>query len=98
MQTCKVGDLDFSSEYCLTAYKTDYIHALVGWFETYFSHGNNKVCLSTSMEMQGTHWKQSVFYVDDEIAIKKGEKLTGSILVKKDTKNPRELNIKVSYK
>jgi len=49
------------------------------------------------MEMKSTHWKQAVFYLDDEIAIKKGEQLKGSILVKKDTKNPRELNIKISY-
>ncbi len=49
------------------------------------------------MELKGTHWKQAVFYLDDEVPIKKGEKLNGSILVKKDTKNPRELNIKISY-
>lgn len=81
----------------MTAFKTDYVHALVGWFETYFSHGKNKIVLSTSMEMQNTHWKQSVFYIDDELPIKKGEKLTGSILLKKDKVNPRELNIKISY-
>jgi len=74
-----VQDLDFSSEYSLVAYKTDYIHALAGWFETHFSFGKQKINLSTSMELKGTHWKQSVFYLDDEIAIKKGEKITGSI-------------------
>jgi len=74
-----VQDLDFSSEYSLVAYKTDYIHALAGWFETHFSFGKQKINLSTSMELKGTHWKQSVFYLDDEIPIKKGEKLTGSI-------------------
>jgi len=80
LQTCTVKDLDFSSEYTLTAFKTDYVHAYVSWFETYFSHGKIPVKLSTSMELKGTHWKQAVFYVDDEIPIKKGEKIKGSIL------------------
>jgi len=92
-----VADLDFTSEYSLVAFKTDYLHAIVGWFETSFNHGSQKVVLSTSADRPNTHWKQAVFYIDDEVAIKKGEKLNGSILVKKDTKNPRELNIKISY-
>lgn len=45
---CTVADLDFSSEYTLTAFKTDYIHAYVGWFETYFSYGYQTIKLSTS--------------------------------------------------
>ena len=53
--------------------------------------------LTTSMECKSTHWKQATFYIDDEIPVKKGEKLYGSILVKKDPKYPRELNIKISY-
>ena len=38
-----------------------------------------------------------MFYLDDDVPINQGETLTGSLLVKKDTKNPRELNIKMSY-
>lgn len=49
------------------------------------------------MELKGTHWKQSVFYLDDEIPIQKGETVKGSIVCKKNTKNPRELDIKISY-
>ena len=98
LQTCSVKDLDFSNKFSLVANRTDYIHAFVGWFEVYFSHGSQTIKLSTSMELKNTHWKQSVFYIDDEIPIRKGEMIEGSILAKKDKLNPRELNIKLSYR
>lgn len=47
--------------------------------------------------MQPTHWKQTTLYLDEEIPLKKGEILEGSILVKKNQNNPRELDIKTSY-
>lgn len=47
--------------------------------------------------MQPTHWKQTTLYLDEEVPLKKGEILEGSILVKKNQNNPRELDIKTSY-
>lgn len=47
--------------------------------------------------MQPTHWKQTTLYLNDEVPLKKGECLEGSLLVKKNQENPRELDIKASY-
>ena len=44
-----------------------------------------------------THWKQTVFYIEDDIFVRKGEKLWGNIAVIKDKKNFRFINIKISY-
>jgi type I protein arginine methyltransferase len=45
-----------------------------------------------------THWKQTVLYLNDVIKVSKGDTLRGSIAVKKSTVNPRELDIKLSYR
>lgn len=44
-----------------------------------------------------THWKQTLFYFNDVLTVKKGDVLKGCIAVKKAKVNPRELDIKLSY-
>jgi protein arginine N-methyltransferase 1 len=44
-----------------------------------------------------THWKQTVFYLNDVLKVNKDDTVTGSIAVKKCPTNPRELDIKLSY-
>ncbi len=46
---------------------------------------------------KSTHWKQVIFYLNDVLDVRKDDKLYGSIAVKKGRKNPRELEIKLSY-
>ena len=48
-------------------------------------------------QAQETHWKQTVFYLKDVLSMQEGEEVTGSIAVKKNKENPRELDIKISY-
>lgn len=38
-----------------------------------------------------------MLYIRDDLPLKKGESVTGSVLVKKSSKNPRELCLKLSY-
>jgi hypothetical protein len=47
--------------------------------------------------MDPTHWKQTIFYFENDIPMKAGESITGTFLMKKNQKNHRELDIKVSY-
>lgn len=44
-----------------------------------------------------THWKQTVFYLENFIPVKKGDELNGTVAVKKCKDNARELDIKISY-
>ena len=66
------------------------------WFDTPFSNLKHPVTLTTSPFMQTTHWKQSILYLDKPIKVKQGDKIYGSIAVRQDRKNFRELNIKLS--
>ena len=94
----KKEELDFSSHYELTFNRNnDYFSGIVGWFETGFTKLNKKFNLSTSPYLKRTHWQQTVFYVKKDFAVNKGDKVTGSIAVRKSLTNFRQLDIKISY-
>jgi len=97
IKKCKISDLDFASEYRLNVKRDDKVHALVAWFEVYFTKCMPTVKLSTSPYLRETHWKQTVLYLNDVLPVKKGDQIWGSIAVKKAEKNVRELDIKLSY-
>ncbi|ESQ50338.1 hypothetical protein EUTSA_v10002025mg [Eutrema salsugineum] len=46
---------------------------------------------------QATHWKQTVLYLDDVLTICEGETITGSMTIAPNKKNPRDVDIKLSY-
>jgi protein arginine N-methyltransferase 1 len=94
----KKEELDFSSHYELTFNRNnDFFSGIVGWFETGFTKLNKKFNLSTSPYLKSTHWQQTVFYVKKDFAVNKGDKVTGSIAVRKSLTNFRQLDIKISY-
>lgn len=46
---------------------------------------------STSPCSRVTHWKQTVFYLEDTLTVCEGEEITGLIACKPNEKNPRDL-------
>ena len=105
--TCKIFDidlynikkeeLDFMSGYEIEFNYDDCFNGLVSWFNVSFNKVQNKVILPTGPYDKQTHWKQVVFYIEDDVNVKKGEKLKGNIAVIKDKKNFRFINVKISY-
>jgi hypothetical protein len=75
----------------------DKVHALVGYWDAEFSQLGKPVTLSTSPYMKNTHWKHTVFYLEHDLDVKKGDIITGSIANRKSRTNFRELDIKISY-
>lgn len=97
LMTMNKDDVEFSSHYSLTMDDNDKVHALVSWFDCAFSSVTRPVILTTSPMKQYTHWKQSVFYLEKPLNVRKGDVLYGSIANRRDRTNFRELNIKISY-
>jgi len=97
LYTCKKEDLDFSSAYELTFFRRDTLNGLAAWFDCDFGKLPNKVQFSTGPFSKNTHWKQVIFYTDKDIYVEKGEVLKGSIAVRKNKTNFRELDIKISF-
>jgi len=98
LKTCSVEDLEFAREFEVTFQRNDTCHALVAWFDCGFTACHRPVVLSTSPYGTQTHWKQTTFYTQDEIVGCKGESITGTIAVRKNASNPRDLDVKLNYK
>jgi len=71
LNTLKKEDLAFAVPFKLTARHDDYIHAVVTFFTVDFSKCHKKIGFSTAPESPYTHWKQTVFYLNDYATIRK---------------------------
>ncbi|PIO30573.1 hypothetical protein AB205_0129480, partial [Aquarana catesbeiana] len=93
--TVKVDDLSFTSPFCLQVKRNDYIHALVAYFNIEFTRCHKRTGFSTSPESPYTHWKQTVFYMEDYLTVKTGEEIFGTISMKPNAKNNRDLDFTI---
>jgi protein arginine N-methyltransferase 1 len=98
LNTMTLLDLDFISTYRLQFHHNSQLDGLVAWFEVNFSACHKPLILSTSPKYSSTHWKQVIFYMEQGVQVNVGDILHGSIAVRKNLKNARELDIKLSYK
>ncbi|XP_035808403.1 protein arginine N-methyltransferase 8-B isoform X1 [Amphiprion ocellaris] len=90
--TVKPEDLSFTSAFCLQIQRNDYIHALVTYFNIEFTKCHKKTGFSTAPDAPYTHWKQTVFYLEDYLTVRRGEEIVGSIAMKPNEKNIRDLD------
>lgn len=100
LYTVKKEDLSFTTPYHLLIRRNDYIQALVTFFNIEFTKCHKRTGFSTAPEAPYTHWKQTVFYLDDYLTVKKGEELVGIFSMKPNAKNTRDLDfmIEIEFK
>ena len=97
IETVTKEELDFLGEFKINARRSDYVHAFVAYFDCTFSKCHKPITFSTSPHSEYTHWKQTVFYLQNPIAIGPGEMITGKISCKRNANNPRDLDITIEY-
>ncbi|RMC07554.1 hypothetical protein DUI87_17028 [Hirundo rustica rustica] len=85
--TVKTEELEFTSAFCLQIQRNDYIHALVTYFNIEFTKCHKKMGFSTAPDAPYTHWKQTVFYLEDYLTVRRGEEIYGTISMKPNAKN-----------
>eukprot|EP01138_Halocafeteria_seosinensis_P005747 gb/GECG01005875.1/.p1 GENE.gb/GECG01005875.1/~~gb/GECG01005875.1/.p1 ORF type:complete len:350 (+),score=54.94 gb/GECG01005875.1/:1-1050(+) len=105
---CKILDLDintvtkedvkFSSPFRLEFNRDDFCHALVAHFDIVFSQCHKPIQFSTDIFSPYTHWKQTVFYLEDVLTVNSGEVLEGKLTCRPNDNNPRDLDITIDYK
>jgi protein arginine N-methyltransferase 1 len=98
LYTVTKEELDFSSPFTIKVERTDACHAILAHFDVEFSKCIKKTGFSTSARHTRTHWKQVVFYLEEPLACKKDEIIVGSISVKRNGTNPRDLDISMDSK
>lgn len=99
LYTVTKEDLAFSSTFSLMTRRNDYVQALVTYFTVEFTKCHKKMGFSTSPDSPYTHWKQTVFYLDQHITAKKNEQILGEFSMQPNEKNNRDLDfvIKVAF-
>lgn len=95
LYTVKKSDLDFKASFELICKRNDYMQALVTFFTVEFTKCHKKLGFSTSPDSQYTHWKQTVFYLDEYLTVKHSERIRGIFEIKPNAKNNRDLDIKL---
>jgi len=98
INSVKEEDLSFTVPFRLVATRDDFCHAFVVSFDIDFMKCLKRVSFSTAPGTPYTHWKQTVFYLNEVLSIKKGEEIKGEFMCKPNEKNPRDLDISISYK
>ncbi|KAI0889921.1 protein arginine N-methyltransferase 1 [Annulohypoxylon maeteangense] len=94
---CTTADLAFSIPFKLSARRDDFVHALVAWFDIDFTACHKPIRFSTGPHTKYTHWKQTVFYLNQVLTVQQGEEITCNLDVKPNDKNRRDLDIKINY-
>lgn len=97
IMTVKLEDLAFKVPFRLVAARDDFCHAFVVYFDIEFSKCHKPIFFSTGPHATYTHWKQTVFYLNDVLSMKKGEEIKGEFSCRPSKKNHRELDISISY-
>ncbi|OCK83882.1 arginine n-methyltransferas-like protein [Lepidopterella palustris CBS 459.81] len=98
LYTVTPADLAFSLPYSLQVRRNDFVHALIAWFDIEFSACHKPIRFSTGPHTKYTHWKQTVFYLQDVLTVEAGEQITGVLENKPNEKNKRDLDIKITYR
>ncbi|CDK29163.1 unnamed protein product [Kuraishia capsulata CBS 1993] len=100
INTVKISDLPFETPFKLKAFRSDLVHAVVAWFDIDFpfdSKNGEKVTFSTGPHAHYTHWKQTVFYLNQVLDVKKDEVVEGMIASRPNAQNPRELDLEIQW-
>jgi len=94
----KKEDIEFANPFQLQVKKDDYIEALLTYFDVEFTVCPKKIWFSTGPDWL-THWKQTRFYLCDQITCKKGEDVYGLIRMfwKSGKKNELDVEITVDF-
>lgn len=100
LYTVKKEDLTFTSPFNLQVRRQDYVHALVTYFTVEFTKCHKRIGFSTAPESPYTHWKQTVFYLDNYLTVKRNDEIYGTFSMSPNERNTRDMDfvIDVEFK
>lgn len=98
LMTVTKEELAFEVPFKLKALRNDHCHAFVVYFDIWFQCCHKPIHFSTGPHARYTHWKQTVFYLDEVLMVTEGDEVRGILACRPNAKNPRDLDISVQYK
>ena len=99
LNTVTIADLAFTCKFKVEAKRQDWINGVITWFDIEFPapEGRKPITFSTGAHAPYTHWKQTVFYLADDLECEVGDILEGELVCIPNKNNNRDLDIKLSY-
>lgn len=97
LYTVTTKDLAFSAPFTLDCRRSDFIHALIAWFDIEFTACHKSIKFSTGPHTRYTHWKQTVFYLREVLTVEEGEQIRCILSSKPNAKKKRDLDITIEY-
>ncbi|XP_017111734.1 protein arginine N-methyltransferase 1 [Drosophila elegans] len=85
---------NFSHQFSLKVTKPGRLSAFVGYFDTLFELPS-AVMFSTSPSATPTHWKQTVFFIDQPQTVKEGDIISGKITSRRHKEDVRALSVDI---
>ncbi|XP_016975558.1 protein arginine N-methyltransferase 1 [Drosophila rhopaloa] len=85
---------NFSHQFSLKVTKPGRLSAFVGYFDTLFELPT-AVMFSTSPSATPTHWKQTVFFIEQPQTVKEGDIISGKITSRRHKEDVRALSVDI---
>jgi len=98
IKTCKPSDACVNAHFTTQSQQLAYVHGFFVWFDVLFAGPVRHVTLSTSPSVGYTHWRQTIFYIDEPISVEQDTPIQGTIVAQPDTDNRRFVNIDLTYR
>ncbi|MCJ1276645.1 type I protein arginine N-methyltransferase Rmt1 [Puttea exsequens] len=97
LYTVTTSELAFSAPYTLKVRRSDFIHALIAWFDIEFGACHKPITFSTGPHAKYTHWKQTVLYLREVLTVEEGEEVSGFLSSRPNALKKRDLDINLTY-
>jgi len=97
IQTMQPEEVDFKAVFSIDAVRDDFCHAFVVYFDVEFSRCHKTISFSTGPHATYTHWKQTIFYLKEDLTVLQNENISGTLATKRSEKNKRDLDITLAF-
>lgn len=94
LMTATTETCNFSYKFKLKVVQSGKVTAFVGYFDTFFELPHS-VTFSTGPRAPPTHWKQSVFYLEEAVAVEAGQVIEGTLKCRRHAKEMRSLSVSI---
>ncbi|XP_023176144.2 protein arginine N-methyltransferase 1 [Drosophila hydei] len=94
MMTVDLNYSNFTHEFHLKCTQTGKLAAFVGYFDTFFDL-DKQIMFSTSPTETPTHWKQTVFFMDQPQTVQKDQVISGKIMSRRHQGDARALRVDI---
>ncbi|CAG09275.1 unnamed protein product, partial [Tetraodon nigroviridis] len=101
MYTLQIKDLEeITGQFDFPVETSGTFHGFTAWFAVYFESldaGGTTVELNTGPNSEPTHWKQTLFMLDQPVSLNTGSSVTGTIVLRRNPVWRRHMSVTLSW-